>query len=93
MCFMSCQPSIFRSFTCRCQQTEEQEQHRILAPQAGLGLRATPKLSVDVFERVGPAQHFSLRFRKTQKSEKMIAGFLEPIDDRWTAESVTACGR
>src|SRR5437016_12127956 len=68
------------------EQSEEQQQDRVLTGQRGLCLRAATEFTVDSLERICGAQRFPLRLRKAQKGEEVIAGFLQALHDSGTAQ-------
>jgi len=59
------------------QQSEQEEQDRLLVRERSLGLGSPPKLLVDPLQRVGRAQGLPLGNREGSKSEQFVASFLE----------------
>src|SRR6266542_4229600 len=62
------------------QETEEEQEHRVLTRQRSLGLRSPAELLVDPLERVGRAQRLPLRGRVTQEREELVTGLVEARD-------------
>src|SRR5712691_4800634 len=59
------------------QESEEQQEDRVLTRQRGLSLGGTAELLVNSFQGIGGAQCLPLRSRESSKGDELVAGLFD----------------